>query len=158
MLAILIFFMCSVKSSGRGIVCPISLALSALLCCFPFSHLRQRGIEVADVLLRAHPALRTIDTLQIIADELEELVRLASRASDPHLAFRSHDLSHPPDASIWHADAITDLEWFTHYNVLNSRFTALRSNFSGSNLPPIHSFNSRCSGCFGFAIASRKSA
>jgi hypothetical protein len=110
MLAILIFFIYSVKSSGRGVVCSISLALSALLCCLPFSHLRQRGINVADVALRAHPALRTNDTLQIIADELEELVGLAGRASNPHPAFRSHDLSHPPDASVWDANAITDLE------------------------------------------------
>src|SRR5271165_4726051 len=115
MLAILIFFICSVKSSGNGVVRSISLALTPLLCCLPFSHLRQGSIEVADVPLRAHPTLRTIDTLQIIADELEELVRLAGRASNPHPAMRSHDLSHPPDASIWHADAITDLEWFTHY-------------------------------------------
>src|SRR5271166_1736117 len=158
LLAILIFFMCSVKSGGNGVVCSISLALSALLCCFPFSHLRQRGINVADVTLWAHPSLRTNDTLQIITDELEELVRLAGRASDPHLAMRSRGFSHTPDPSVWDANAITDLEWFTHYNVLNSRFTALRSNFSGSNLPPIHSFISRCSGCFGSAIASRKSA
>src|SRR5208337_3853543 len=136
MLAILIFFMCSVKSSGRGVVRSISLALSALLCCFPFSHLRQRGFKVADVALWAHPALRTDDTLQIIADELEELVRLAGRASNPHPAMRSHYLSHPPDPSVWDANAITDLEWFTLYNVLNSRFTALRSTFSGSNLRP----------------------
>src|SRR5271157_1606886 len=106
MLAILIFFICSVKSSGRGVVCPISLALT-------FSHLRQRGIKVANVALWAHLSLRTDDTLQIIADELEELVRLAGRASNPHPAFRSHDLSHPPDTSVWDADAITDLEWFT---------------------------------------------
>ncbi len=158
LLAILILFMCSVKSSGNGVVRSISLALTPLLCCLPFSHLRQRCIEVADVPLRAHPALRTNDTLQIIADELEELVGLAGRASNPHPAFRSHDLSHPPDTSVWDADAITDLEWFTLYNVLNSRFTALRSKFSGSNLPPIHSFKSRWSGCFGSAIASRKSA
>jgi hypothetical protein len=108
MLAIL--FICSVKSSGRGVVCSISLALTALLCCLPFSHLRQRGIKVADVTLWAHPSLRTNDTLQIIADELEELVRLAGRASDPHLAMRSRGFSHTPDASIWHANAITDLE------------------------------------------------
>ena len=76
MLAILIFFICSVKSSGRGVVCSISLALT-------FSHLRQGSIEVADVALWAHPALRTIDTLQIIADELEELVRLAGREVSP---------------------------------------------------------------------------
>ncbi len=158
MLAILIFLMCSVKSGGNGVVRSISLALTALLCCLPFSHLRQRGIKVADVTLWAHPSLRTNDTLQSIADELEELVGLAGRASDPHPAMRSHYLSHPPDPSVWDADAITDLEWFTLYNVLNSRFTALRSNFSGSNLPPIHSFISRCSGCFGSAIASRKSA
>jgi hypothetical protein len=37
-------------------------------------------------------------------------VGLASRASDPHLAMRSHDLSHSPDTSVWDADAITDLE------------------------------------------------
>ena len=158
LLAILIFFMCSVKSSGRGVVRSISLALTPLHCCLPFSHLRQRGINVANVALWAHPALRTNDTLQIIADELEELVRLAGRASNPHPAMRSHYLSHTPDPSIWDANAITDLERFTLYNVLNSRFTALRSNFSGSNLPPIHSFMSRCSGCFGSAIASRKSA
>src|SRR5271166_1912261 len=109
MLAILIFFICSVKSSGRGVVCSISLALSALLCCFPFSHLRQRGINAADVPLRAHPALRTIDTLQIIADELEELVGLAGRESDPHLAMRSRGFSHTPDPSVWDADAITAL-------------------------------------------------
>src|SRR5271165_1817523 len=126
MLAILIFFICSVKSSGNGVVRSISLALSALLCCLPLSHLRQGSIEVAGVPLRAHPALRTIDTLQIIADELEELMGLAGRASNPHPAFRSHDLSHTPDPSVWDADAITDVEWFTHYNVLNSRFTALR--------------------------------
>ena len=158
MLAILIFFICSVKSSGNGVVRSISLALTPLLCCLPFSHLRQGSIEVADVALWAHPALRAIDTLQIIADELEELVGLAGRASNPHLAMRSRGFSHTPDPSIWDANAITDLEWFTLYNVLNSRFTALRSNFSGSNLPPIHSFISRCSGCFGSAIASRKSA
>jgi len=158
MLAILIFFMCSVKSGGNGVVRSISLALTALLCCLPFSHLRQRGIKVADVALWAHPALRTIDTLQIIADELEELVGLAGRASDPHLAMWSRGFSHTPDPSVWDADAITDLEWFTHYNVLNSRFTLSTENFSGSNLPPIHSFISRWSGCFGSAIASRKSA
>jgi hypothetical protein len=110
LLAILIFFICSVKSSGRGVVCSISLALSALLCCFPFSHLRQGSIKVADVPLRAHPSLRTNDTLQIIADELEELVRLANRASDPHPAMRSRGFSHTPDPSIWDANAITDLE------------------------------------------------
>jgi hypothetical protein len=110
MLAILIFFICSVKSSGRGVVCSISLALSALLCCFPSSHLRQRGINVADVALWAHPALRTIDTLQIIADELEELVGLVGRASNPHLAMRSRGFSHTPDTSVWDANAITDLE------------------------------------------------
>jgi hypothetical protein len=110
MLAILIFFICSVKSSGRGVVCPISLALTPLLCCFPFSHLRQRGINVADVTLWAHPALRTDDTLQIIADELEKIVGLAGHASNPHPAMRSHYLSHTPDPSIWDANAITDLE------------------------------------------------
>jgi hypothetical protein len=110
MLAILIFFMCSVKSSGNGVVCSISLALSALLCRFPFSHLRQGSIEVAGVPLRAHPALRTIDTLQIIADKLEELVGLAGRASNPHPPMRSRGFSHTPDPSIWDANAITDLE------------------------------------------------
>ena len=107
LLAILIFFICSVKSSGNGVVRSISLALTALLCCLPFSHLRQRGIKVADVTLWAHPSLRTNDTLQIITDELEELVRLAGRASDPHLAsIRSAEPSlpgvvvWPPDRSI----------------------------------------------------------
>ena len=52
-------------------------------------------------------------------------MRLAGRASDPHCAFRFYNLSHPPDTPVWDADAITDLEWFTHYNVLKSRFTAL---------------------------------
>ena len=100
----------SVKSGGAGVVCSISLDLTPLLCCLPFSHLCQGRIEVADVVLRSHPTLGTIDPLQIIGDELEELVGLASRASDPHLAMRSHDLSHPPDTSVWDADAITDLE------------------------------------------------
>src|SRR5271157_690905 len=110
LLAILIFFICSVKSSGRGVVCSISLALTPLLCCLPFSHLRQGSIEVADVTLWAHPALRTIDTLQIIADELEKIVGLAGHASNPHPAMRSHYLSHPPNTSVWNADAITDVE------------------------------------------------
>src|SRR5271157_2888067 len=140
LLAILIFFICSVKSSGRGVVCSISLALTTLLCCLPFSHLRQGSIEVADVALWAHPALRTIDTLQIIADELEELVGLAGRASNSHTAMRFHGFSHPPDASIWHADAITDLEWITHYIFLNSRFTLSTENFSRSNFPDRHGF------------------
>jgi len=131
MLAILILFSCSLKSGGNGVSCSISLALTRLLHRLPFSHLRQRVIKVADVPLRAHPPLRTIDTLQIIADELEELVRLAGRASDPHLAVRSRDFSHTPDTSVRDADAFTDLEWSTHYNVLNSRFAALRSNVSG---------------------------
>jgi len=48
--------------------------------------------------------------------------------------------------------------WFAHYNLLNSRFTALRSNFSGSNFPPIQSFMSRWLSCFGSLIAARKSA
>src|SRR5262249_41547583 len=115
-------------------------------------------IEVADVALRAHPTLGTIDPLQIIGDELEEPVGLARRASDPHLAMRSHDLSHPPDTSVWDADAITDLEWFTHHSFLNSRFTPLRSIFSGSTPPPTHSNISSWLSCFGSAIASRKSA
>jgi len=67
-------------------------------------------MEVPDVALRAHPALGTIDPLQIISDDGEELVGLASRTSDPHLAMRSLDLSHPPDTSVWDGDAITDLE------------------------------------------------
>ena len=50
---------------------------------------------------------------------------LAGRASNPHPAMRSHGFSHPPDASMWHADAITDLEWFTLYNVLNSQVHGL---------------------------------
>ena len=45
-----------------------------------------------------------------------------------------------------------------HLKFFNSRFTASTENFSGSNLPPIHSFMSRWSGCFGSAIAFRKSA
>jgi hypothetical protein len=139
MLAILIFLICSVKSGCNGVVCSISLALKSLLCCFSFSHLRQSSIKVAGVSLRAHPALRTIDTLQIIADELEELVRLAGRASDTHIAMWSRGFSHTPDTSIRDADAITDLEWFTHYNVLNSRVTSSTENFSGSNSPSTHS-------------------
>src|SRR5271157_5187798 len=152
MLAILIFFVCSVKS-GDGVVCSISLALTPLLCCLPFSHLRQGSIEVADVPLRAHPALRTNDPLQIIGDELEELMRLAGRASYPHRAFRFYDLSHPSDTSVWDADAITDLEWITHYNLLNSRFTAL-----GSNFPSTHRSISSWLSCYGSAMALRKSA
>ena len=46
----------------------------------------------------------------------------------------------------------------SHLRFFNSRFTASTENFSGSNLPPIHSFMSRWSGCFGSAIAFRKSA
>jgi hypothetical protein len=67
--------------------------------------LSQRRLMLADVPRQTHPALRTIDTLQIVADELEELVGLASRASDPHLAMRSRDVSHTPDTSVRNADA-----------------------------------------------------
>ena len=106
----MVSFISSVKTGGNGVVCSTSLDLTPLLCCLPFSHLCQGRIEVADVALRAHPTLGTIDPLQIIGDELEELVGLASRASDPQLVMRFHDLSHPPDTSVWDADAITDLE------------------------------------------------
>jgi hypothetical protein len=136
--AIMVSVIRSVKCGGNGLVCSTSLALTPLLRRLPSSHLRQGRIEVADVALRAHPALRTIDPLQVSGDELEELMRLAGRASDPHPASRSDDLSHPSDSTVRDADAITDLELFTHYNLLNPRFTALRSNFSGSNLPSFH--------------------
>jgi hypothetical protein len=107
--AIMFVVICSFKS-GTRVVCSISLALTTLLCCLPFSHLCQGRMEAAEVALRAHPTLGTIDPLQIVGDELEELVDSARRASDPQLAMQSHDISHPPDTSVCDADAITDLE------------------------------------------------
>jgi hypothetical protein len=46
----------------------------------------------------------------MIGEDLEELMGLAGRAPDPHPAFRSGDLSHPPDPTVRDADAIPDLE------------------------------------------------
>jgi hypothetical protein len=69
--AIMVFVISSVKSGGNGVVCSTSLALTPLLCCLPFPHLRQGRIEVAEVALRAHPTLRTIDSLQIVGEDLE---------------------------------------------------------------------------------------
>src|SRR5271157_6275510 len=61
------------------------------------------------------------------------------------------------------ASTIRPLTWIiaarpSHLKFFNSRFTGSTENFSGSNLPPIHSFMSRWSGCFGSAITFRKSA
>jgi hypothetical protein len=98
-----------------------------------FSHLLQVRIEVADgPSPPCSSALGTIDPLQIIGDEFGRNWWVSRwSCADPHPAVRSHDLCRTARYVRRDSDAIADLERFTHYNLLNSRFRALRVELLG---------------------------